>query len=127
MNTIDNIKERFQQLQSASNGKLKLHEQNAFEAFNRMGIPTSKHEEWKYTRIGSVFNKEFQFKPVDTGLTMRDIEAVRMPGHEEANELVFVNGRYNAALSTIRSAELIVQPLQEASSNEYAGIVAKHL
>src|SRR5690349_19869705 len=99
MNTIDNIKERCQELQSASNGRLKAHEQNAFEAFNRMGIPTSKHEEWKYTRIGSVFNKDFQVKPGITAITMKDIEAVRMPGHEEANELIFVNGRYNAELS----------------------------
>jgi Fe-S cluster assembly protein SufD len=127
MNTIDNIKQRFHQLQSVSNGKLKSHEQNAFEAFNRMGIPTTKHEEWKYTRIGSVFNKEFQLKPAGEALTIKDIESVRMPGHEEANELVFVNGRYDAGLSTIRSGELIVQSLQEASSNEYAAIVAKHL
>src|SRR6476661_3621761 len=126
MNTIDNIKERFNELQAASNGKLKSLEQNAFESFNRMGIPTSKHEEWKYTRIGSVFNKEFHFAG-STAVTMKDIEAVRMPGHEEANELVFINGRYNAALSTVRSAELIVQSLQEASSNEYAAIVSKHL
>jgi Fe-S cluster assembly protein SufD len=127
MNTIDNIKERFHELQSASNGKLKLHEQNAFEAFNRMGIPTAKHEEWRYTRIGSVFNKEFQFNPEGKALTIKDVDAVRMPGHEEANELVFVNGRYNPELSNIRSAELIVQTLQEASSNEHAGVVSKHL
>lgn len=127
MNTIDNIKERFHELQFASNGKLKGHEQNAFEAFNRMGIPTSRHEEWKYTRIGTVFNKEFQLPPAGATINRNDLEAVRMPGHEEANELVFINGRYHAELSVIRSAELIVQSLQEASSNEFAGIVAKHL
>ena len=71
MNTIDNIKERFHELQSAGNGKLKQHEQNAFDAFNRMGIPTSKHEEWKYTRIGSVFNKEFQLTPATAAITMK--------------------------------------------------------
>ena len=26
-----------------------------------MGIPTVRHEEWKYTRISSLFNKEYQF------------------------------------------------------------------
>ena len=127
MNTIDNIKERFNELQSGSNGKLKSLEQNAFEAFNRMGIPTAKHEEWKYTRIGSVFNKEFELKPGGTTVTLKEVEAVRLPGHEEANELFFINGFYSTELSTIRSKELIVQSLQEAAVNEYAGIVAKHL
>jgi len=127
MNTIENIKERFHELQSAGNGKLKAHEQNAFEAFNRLGIPTSKHEEWKYTRIGSVFNKEFQIKPGGGNITMKDIAAVRMAGYEDANELVFVNGIYNPDLSTVSSRELVVQPLQDASLNEYAGIVQKHL
>jgi Fe-S cluster assembly protein SufD len=127
MNTINNIKERFHNLQSAGSGKLKAHEQNAFEAFNRLGIPTSKHEEWKYTRIGSVFNKEFQIKPGGGNITMKDIAAVRMAGHEAANELVFVNGIYNRELSTVRSRDLVVQSLQDASLNEYAGIVQKHL
>jgi len=127
MNTIDNIKERFNELQSGSNGKLKSLEQNAFEAFNRMGIPTAKHEEWKYTRIGSVFNKEFELKPGGTEVTLKDIEAVRLPGHEEANELFFINGIYSPEFSTIRSKELVVQSIQEAVVNEYAGIVAKHL
>lgn len=127
MNTIDNIKERFNELQSGSNGKLKLIEQNAFEAFNRMGIPTAKHEEWKYTRIGSVFNKEYEIKTGSTAVTLKDIEGVRLPGHEEANELVFVNGFYSKELSTIRSKELVVQPLQEAASNEHSNIVSKHL
>ena len=109
MNTIDNIKERYNSLQSGNNGRLKQLEQNAFEAFTRMGIPTAKHEEWKYTRIGSVFNKEFAIKPASTAVTIKDIEGVRLPGHEDANELVFVNGFYSAELSTIRSKELVVQ------------------
>ena len=127
MNTIDNIKERYNSLQSGNNGRLKQLEQNAFEAFTRMGIPTAKHEEWKYTRIGSVFNKEFAIKPASTAVTIKDIEGVRLPGHEDANELVFVNGFYSAELSTIRSKELVVQSLQEAASNEHGNIVSKHL
>lgn len=127
MNTIENIKERFHELQSDSDGKLKSLEQNAFDAFNRMGIPTAKHEEWKYTRIGSVFNKEFELKPGGTAITSNDVEAVRLPGYEEANELFFINGFYSPELSVIRSKELVVQPLQQASVNEYADIVSKHL
>lgn len=130
MNTIETIKERFHQLQS-NNGSSVLTplEEKAFNVFNALGIPTVRHEEWKYTRIGSVFNKEYAFTPdtVTTALSAGDLNAVRLPGYEEANELVFVNGLYSASLSTIRSAALTVQPLEEAAANEYKYIVATHL
>ena len=61
----------------------------------------SKHEEWKYTRISGLFNKEYQF-PADqlaTSFSAADMDAVRLPGHEEANELVFVNGVFSFSLS----------------------------
>lgn len=127
MNTIDNIKERFYEMQSGNNNKLKPYEQNAFDAFNRMGIPTAKHEEWKYTRIGSIFNKEFVFNPRRPAVTLKDVDSIRLPGNQQANELFFVNGIYSAELSTLRSKELVVQSLQEASANEFSNIVSKHL
>jgi Fe-S cluster assembly protein SufD len=95
-----------------------------------MGIPTVKHEEWKYTRIGGLFNKDYQF-PVSrqsiVALTPADISAFQLPGHEEANELVFVNGFYSSTLSTIRSEELVIIPLEEAATGEHKDIVKTHL
>lgn len=126
MNTIDNIKERFQELQSVNGNKLKTLEQRAFDTFNRIGIPTARHEEWKYTRISNVFNKELHFKPATT-VTENELNEVRLPGFEEANELVFVNGIFSQALSNIRSKELVVQPLKEASANEFGEIISKYL
>jgi Fe-S cluster assembly protein SufD len=128
MNTIENIKERYNQLQS-NNGSSVLTpiEQNAFKAFNDLGIPTVRHEEWKYTRIGSLFNKEYRFAPSHSSVSSKDLDAIRLPGHEEANVLVFLNGAYTASLSVIRSAELVVLPLEEAAGNQYRDIVAQHL
>jgi Fe-S cluster assembly protein SufD len=128
MSTIDNIKEQFQQSQAVNgSGQLKRIEQTAFDAFDRWGIPTVRHEEWKYTRISSLFNKEFTLVQQAASLTKADLDAVRPMGHEEVNELVFVNGLYSPGLSTIRSAELIILPLKEAAENEYKDVVAKHL
>ncbi|RZL05264.1 MAG: SufD family Fe-S cluster assembly protein, partial [Pedobacter sp.] len=130
MSTIDIIKQRYQQVQS-NNGSSVLTplEQKAFNTFNQMGIPTVRHEEWKYTRIGSVLNKELAFTPANlsTYYTTADLDAVRLPGHEEANELVFINGIYSPTLSTIRSASLIVLPLEEAAHSGHQGFVMKHL
>lgn len=129
MNTVDYFKERFDQLQSANgNTALGTVRRDAFDRFSKMGIPTVKHEEWKYTRIGGLFNKEYQYavNPLITSLSAADINSIRLPGHEQANELVFVNGVFSLPLSVIRSAELVVLPLEEAAKNEFKEIVSKH-
>jgi Fe-S cluster assembly protein SufD len=130
MNTIEAIKERYQQLQS-NNGSSALTptEQEAFNSFNTLGIPTVKDEEWKYTRISSVFNKQYAFNPenLSSSISQKDLDAIRFPGFEEANELVFVNGLYSSALSTIRSGNLTVLSLEEATQNEYHDLVLQHL
>jgi Fe-S cluster assembly protein SufD len=120
----DYIKEQFNRLpQDGSN--LAVIRQEAFDAFGRMGIPTTRHEEWKYTRISSLFNKEYQL--ADTAArAINDIASFRIPGSEAANEVVFVNGVYAADLSVIRSAGLTVQPLETAAGNEYSAIVKTH-
>jgi Fe-S cluster assembly protein SufD len=130
MNTIENIKEQFRQLQSVNGSSgLTTIEQHAFDTFNKIGIPTGKHEEWKYTRISSLFNKEYEFTPgtLTTSVSAKDLDAVRLPGFEQANELVFVNGLYSDSLSVIRSASLVISSLDEATKNEYSDIVSKHL
>jgi Fe-S cluster assembly protein SufD len=130
MNTIETIKEKYQQLQS-NNGSSALTpiEQNAFNTFNTLGIPTVKNEEWKYTRISNVFNKGYAFNPgnLSPSLTQADLDPIRFPGYEEANELVFVNGLYFAQLSTIRSENLTVISLEEATKSQYREIVLQHL
>ncbi len=129
MNTTAYFKERFDQLQSenGSNGLGALR-QIAFNTFSKMGIPTVKHEEWRYTRIGSLFNKEYQFpvNQITTSLSPEDLDAVRLPGHEQANELFFINGLFSFPLSVVRSEALVVMPLEEAAKNEYKDIVSKN-
>ncbi|MEO6000771.1 MAG: Fe-S cluster assembly protein SufD [Chitinophagaceae bacterium] len=129
MNTNTYFKEYFDRLQSTdTKSGLGTIRQNAFDEFNKMGIPTLKQEAWKYTRISSLFEKDYQFtlNPEITSITASDIEAVRMPGHEQANELFFLNGLLSFSLSVIRSPQLIVQPLEEAATNEYQHIVKEH-
>lgn len=130
MNTIETIKERYQQLQS-NNGSSALTpiEQNAFNSFTTLGVPTVKNEEWKYTRISSVFNKEYAFNAenLSSNISQNDLDSIRFPGYEDANELVFVNGLYSSGLSTIRSENLTVISLEEATKNEYRELVLQHL
>ena len=95
----------------------------------RWAFLRSKHEEWKYTRIGGLFNKEYLFAETAKikSFTAKQVDAVRLPGHEQANELVFINGIFSFELSSIRSKALVVLPLEEAAKNEFAPIVAANL
>jgi len=130
MNTIEYFKEHFDQLQLAgANSSLGAIRKNAFDVFSTLGIPTTRHEEWKYTRISGLFNKEYNFtvNPLTTSFTTNDMDGLHLPGHEQANELVFINGLFSFSLSIIRSPQLVVLPLEEASGNEYKNIVSKHL
>ncbi len=130
MNILDYFKGHFEELQQKEkSSRLHAVREAAFEAFNQQGLPSAKHEEWKYTRVANLFNKEFEF-PVNKAaapLSPEDLAAVRLPGYEAANELVFINGRYAPELSTVRSSELAVLPLGEAAVGEYAAIVAENL
>lgn len=130
MNTLDTIKAKYHQMQ-ASNGSSVLTpvEQTAFDTFNKIGIPTVKHEEWKYTRIGNAFNKNYSVAAAEQAVSFNatDFETLRLPGFESANELVFVNGIYTEALSTIRSKSLQVQSLEEATKGEHKAMVLEQL
>jgi len=127
---LEQITEKFQQFRSTNGkGPLQPIEDKAFHHFSEMGIPTMRNEEWKYTRISGVFNKAYQFTPGKgaDSLSAEEFNACRLPGHEVANELVFVNGAFMPERSTVRSSEILVMSLEEAAKNEFSEIVSKHL
>lgn len=82
---------------------LTLREQ-AFSEFEKLGFPTTKHEEWKYTSLKSITEKTFtstceissQIKTMVDGLAVSSIKA---------NRLVFVNGSLVAELSSVIEAD----------------------
>lgn len=122
------FKTQFDQLQDEDpEGNIAVIRQNSFDAFNKTGLPTFKTEEWKYTGVSSLF--EQTYGPVKHTLTVSDMDALRMPGHHKANELVFVNGLFDAALSNILSGsdELTVLPLNETLKSEYKDLVNRYL
>jgi Fe-S cluster assembly protein SufD len=129
---IDYLEEKFNELQTADAGSsLKSIREEGFDRFNKMGLPTFKNEEWKYTFISNLFKKEYRLSEVkkENALSKSEIDSARLPGFEKANEVFFINGKYMPSLSTIRSSEkqLIILPLEEAAKGEYKDLVSKHL
>ena len=124
--------EKFNQLQSEDGDNfISGIRKEGFNSFNKKGLPTQKNEEWKYTSVGDLFKKEYSLQngAVDAGISKQQVDEIRLPGNENANELVFINGKYAAALSTIRTAkeQLIILPLEEASNGIYKDLVNAHL
>ena len=123
MDSTTYFKEQFDELQMNDKG-LSSVRLEAFDAFNRMGIPTTRDEDWKYTRIGNLFNKEYRIgKGEPSPILPTEIAALGLPGYGEANIIVFINGVYSQTLSCIRSKGFILMPLNEALQGEYKTIV----
>src|SRR5215510_8048489 len=107
MDNLQYIKQHFDQIQAIdARSGLQAIRKKAFDSFNRLGIPV-KQEEWKYTRISPLFNKEYKLNE-GTAVSWKDLQEIRLPGHEQATELVFVNGIFSFTLSTIRSNQILI-------------------
>ncbi|HEY5463708.1 MAG TPA: Fe-S cluster assembly protein SufD [Hanamia sp.] len=124
--------EKFNQLQKLyPEGIISSIRKEGFNTFNKAGLPTYKNEEWKYTGISDLFKKEYHLSEdeLKIEISKQEIDEIRLPGYENANELVFVNGKFVPELSTIRSAEnqLIVLPLEDAANGIYKDLVNEHL
>ncbi|QOV65955.1 Fe-S cluster assembly protein SufD [Kosakonia pseudosacchari] len=61
----------------------------------RLGLPTRKHENWKYTPLDGLLNSQFVSTSGTIGAAQRDTLALAV----DAVRLVFVDGQFNAALS----------------------------
>ncbi|PDO84430.1 Fe-S cluster assembly protein SufD [Kosakonia sacchari] len=61
----------------------------------RLGLPTRKHENWKYTPLEGLLNSQFVSTSGTIGAGQRDTLALPV----DAVRLVFVDGQFNAALS----------------------------
>ena len=127
MNNFEYIRQQFEKVQAEDpSSGLQAIRKRAYDSFTRFGIP-AKHEEWKYTRVTPLFNKEFTFKHELDSISFADVEQLRLPGSEKANEIIFVNGLFSLSHSTIRSNQLEIVPLERAARNEYRDIIARHL
>ena len=129
---INYFGEKFNRLQSSNpESIISQIRKEGFRTFNKAGLPGFKNEEWKYTRISDLFKKEYQLPEdeIHAEITASDVDAVRLPGFENANELVFANGKFMPALSTLRSSgsQLVVLPLEEAAKGIYKELVEEHL
>jgi Fe-S cluster assembly protein SufD len=86
----------------------------AFERFTALGFPTLRDEAWRHTDVAALAATAYALPPVPSSLTARDVDAVAL-ARVAGPRLVFVNGRYAAALSSLAGLPpgVEVRPLAE--------------
>jgi Fe-S cluster assembly protein SufD len=92
-------------------------QQDAFQHFRTLDLPTTKHEEWKYTNLRNLLQNDFSFATESEASALSAAElAPHLMEHGDANVLVFVNGFYRRDLSNLVSPveELHVENIGQA-------------
>jgi Fe-S cluster assembly protein SufD len=129
---INNIVEEFNAYESKPNGlsgsdfhKIK---KEAISNFSELGLPTPKHEDWKYTSVNFLRKHDFKVVIEDKNVEINpEIIEKHLLKEMAENLLVFVNGYFRRELSRIREKhkKVIIGGLAEAI-NEYPETVQKH-
>ncbi len=88
----------------------------ALDQFDRLGFPTLRHEEWKYSNVTSLLKEDFDLD-ASSSLTAEDLTQLEIP-NLDGNILYFVNGRYRADLSRVVSPASEVQLLSFADAQK---------
>ncbi len=74
---------------------------SGLEAFDELGFPSRRQEEWRKTNVAAIQRTEFRHAGDDpSGLTPEKVEPFLLA---DCVDLVFVNGRFSLALSRLES------------------------
>ncbi|MEX0887083.1 MAG: Fe-S cluster assembly protein SufD [Phycisphaeraceae bacterium] len=94
---------------------LRAVREQAVKDLRTVGLPTRKHEEWRYTDPAPLTRTRFALSDTPPAVAPGQFGRFTMPGLD-AHTLVFVNGRYVASLSQVGKlpAGVVVCPLADA-------------
>lgn len=104
-------------LQKPSN--LTKTREEALQALNGMEFPTTRVEDWKYTRVGRLIKKTLK----QNSISSISVENLKIEGLN-ANEIVFVNGYFDEEQSSIVEEDaLSISPIDKISEEYYAEFI----
>lgn len=114
---------KFEQFEASLNGEAtsSLHSirKQGIKAFDKIGLPSSKHEEYKFTNLGKILEKKFEWIAPHHSTDKIDIDtlsAFQIP-NLDAYRIVFVNGVYSEKLSAHENAQVTITELQKATES----------
>lgn len=99
MNPLTSWQERFASAAASGPPWLAALRRKAFDRFVAEGFPTTRVEEWRYTNTSRIARTAWEPRPEHVGLDRATLERISFPVFA-CSLFVFVNGRYEADLST---------------------------
>lgn len=100
---LENYLEAFSEFQKLAAGRdlpwLRALRENAFARFCEVGFPTTRDEDWRFTSVSTIAETPFRISRDRARVSPRDLDSWRMEA--AACQLVFVNGRFSAELSSL--------------------------
>ncbi|MCW5911226.1 MAG: Fe-S cluster assembly protein SufD [Cyclobacteriaceae bacterium] len=95
----------------------------ALEQFKKLGLPGSRHEEYRFTPVTRYLEKNFSWTKNDIEGNIASAVGFLIP-QLDANVLVLVNGKFNASLSKVISpaSEITITTLSEAIRSQHVAV-----
>jgi Fe-S cluster assembly protein SufD len=104
----ESLLQHFNTLEKTSSALLTDVRKEAITAFQDLGFPTVKHEEWKYTNLKNTLAKPYAIESAAT-FSAEDLKALtHLP--IDCYKAIFVNGIFSPALSSIDAVEATIEP-----------------
>jgi len=95
---------------SASNAHIASVFERANKALDKAEFPTTRVEDWKYTRVGKIANREWNLRKSESAVDGLSYNIPRLDCHQ----LVFVNGYFREDLSSTVDDDLVALPMSKA-------------
>jgi len=125
---LANFRELSKRLENSEPAWLRQIREEAMDSFGKLGFPTMRQEEWKYTNLAPLSKIAFpparaEQSAVKACPTVRDLESVLWVG---SSHLVFVNGHYSEALSSLGALPQGVKVRTLAAALDGEGDIEDH-
>ena len=96
---------------------------DAFRCFDRLGFPTTRLEDWRFTNIAPITEIPFQAQAAAGGLDRGILDRLHLP-RSGGPELVFVNGHFSPELSAASGLPPGVRVRSLAAAGDAGGLAA---
>ncbi len=116
-----------ERLNGGSQSTLHGTRKQAIKQFSKLGFPTTRDEDWKYTSVDSLLAERFNLSTAASNVSDSFIKPLMFEKSAE-NTLVFINGHYSEALSNLQLniPGLVVSSLA-AAAEKHSELVSRYL
>lgn len=118
MALLENIQQNFTEFLSRQKNSSLNEERNvALKKFFQLGFPTKKDEEYRFTNLKEVTEKNYNFFPTEANSISQEMIDELHFGEEDFDWVTFINGKYHPSLSKITSEMVEIAPFEEAENH----------